>query len=256
MMARNGRRIRPRRWRARRDVADGERMPGRLGRPDDDLGKRLRPQSSDTSRLIRYVRPHLQAGLALIIAIVGIVVYTLAIVAVPLMVREGIDAIIDGNSDRVTGVAVAVVAAALIGWGAQYIHLIVMARVSQGILYALRTQMFQHLHRLSLSFYDRNEVGRIMSRVQSDVLNLQEFLGSGVMGLAELLSLVFIMIALFLLDAKLAAITLAVAPALLIGLIIWQGRGPLRLYSRPSGHRPSELRPAGEHLRRAGYPEP
>ena len=197
------------------------RMAGRLGDwvEDDELGKPY--DHKVVTRLLRYVAPY--KGLA-IIAIIGIVIYTLAVVAVPYMVREGIDAIVDGDSNGVTVVAVTVVVIALIGWGAQYTHLIVMARVSQGILHTLRTQMFRHLHRLSLSFYDRNEVGRIMSRVQSDVLNLQEFLGSGVMGFAELLSLVFIIIALFLIDPKLAAITLAVAPALVIGLIIWQGR--------------------------------
>jgi ABC-type multidrug transport system fused ATPase/permease subunit len=97
-----------------------------------------------------------------------------------------------------------------------------MARVTQGILYTLRNEMFRHLHRLPMTFHDRNEIGRVMSRVQNDILNLQEFLSTAILGIADILALGGILVAMFLMEPRLAAATLSVVPVLFIGLYFWQ----------------------------------
>jgi len=79
------------------------------------------------------------------------------------------------------------------------------------ILLTLRNQMFDHLQKLSLSFYDRNEVGRIMSRVQNDVGSLQELLSNGVLLVfADLITLVGIVVIILSMNVQLALITMTV----------------------------------------------
>ena len=94
--------------------------------------------------------------------------------------------------------------------------------MGQKVLLMLRIQLFRHLQKLSLNFYDRNEVGRIMSRVQNDVNQLQEFLTMIVVSFADALSLIGIIVALFFLNPLLAAITLTVIPILIGVMLVWQ----------------------------------
>jgi ATP-binding cassette subfamily B protein len=83
--------------------------------------------------------------------------------------------------------------------------------------------MFDHLQQLALSFYDRNEVGRIMSRVQNDVGSLQELLSNGVLLVfADLITLVGIIAIIISMNLKLALITMTVIPVLAVVMILWQ----------------------------------
>jgi len=98
-----------------------------------------------------------------------------------------------------------------------------MSNVGRGLLLTLRMQMFEHLEKLSLAFYDRNEVGRIMSRVQNDVGSLQEILSNGVLLVfASLISLVGIIIIIMYMNARLALLTMTVIPILAIVMMVWQ----------------------------------
>ena len=84
---------------------------------------------------------------------------------------------------------------ALTNWGTNYLQQYAMQRVGQGVLFRLRRALFGHVQKQSLSYFDNTEVGRLMSRVQGDVGQLQEFAALVVMSLGELLSLVGIVIA-------------------------------------------------------------
>ena len=97
-----------------------------------------------------------------------------------------------------------------------------MAKIGQGMLYDLRKTMFKHLQRLSLSFYDRTEVGVMMSRVQGDVYQLQEFVSIAIMTLADLLRLLGIVIVMMTLNFKLGLISMSVLPVLVFIMIFWQ----------------------------------
>ena len=198
----------------------GHMMAGRLGDGDEEaLGKPY--DHKVVTRLFRYIGPY---KWRMVVATIATLLYTGSAVAVPWLVGAGIDRITNGDGHGLNIIALAFTAVAIAGWAANYVQLVVMAQISQGVLYTLRTQMFRHLHNLSLGFYDRNEVGRIMSRVQNDVLTLQEFLSSGVLSVSELFSLAGIVVAMFLLDWQLALLTLAVAPILVFALIFWQQR--------------------------------
>jgi ATP-binding cassette subfamily B protein len=98
-----------------------------------------------------------------------------------------------------------------------------MANIGYGIVRTIRRQMFDHLQKLSLAFYDRNEVGRIMSRILNDVGSLENLLSNGLLLVfADLITLVGIVIILLSLNLKLALITMTVIPLLAAVMIIWQ----------------------------------
>lgn len=173
------------------------------------------------TRLFKYLIPYKgQAGLGL----ASMLVYTFTSVATPWLVALAIGKITTGDLSSLNIIIGLFLINALVNWGAQYLQLRSMAYVSQGVLYDLRTQMFNHLHSLSLSFFDRNEVGRLMSRVQNDVLQLQEFLSQGVLSLGDILTLGGVVIALLAMNLKLALVTFTVLPILFLFMFYWQGR--------------------------------
>jgi ABC-type multidrug transport system fused ATPase/permease subunit len=97
--------------------------------------------------------------------------------------------------------------------------------LGQKLVLDLRMDMFRNLQQLSMSFYDKRHVGRIMSRVTNDVETLNEFLTSGVeIAIGDIFILVGIVAVMFILNTWLALISLAVIPILLIGTILLGGR--------------------------------
>ena len=171
-------------------------------------------------RLMPYVRPY---RLFAILAFLSMLVYVGSQVAIPFLLGRGIDGYIKQGDFRgllvMGGIFVAV---ALGGMAANFFQQLFMARVGLGMLYDLRRAMFGHLQKLSLSYYDKTEVGRIMSRVQGDVWQLQELMTVVIMTAADLLSLGGIVVMLLILNLKLGLITMAVLPILALTMAIWQ----------------------------------
>ena len=111
---------------------------------------------------------------------------------------------------------------AVVQFLASYLNMRLMALAGQNVLRTLRVELFNHIQRLSMSFFDKNETGRIMSRVQNDVRQLQEVLSIFVNSFGQVLSLIGIIGAMLYMNAQLALITLSVIPILFIALNIWQ----------------------------------
>lgn len=171
-------------------------------------------------RLIPYILPYKRLSL---IALVGVLFYTASQVAIPWLIKIGVDEfIILGDFRGLVWVFVLFIGTAVVNWGSNYLQQMAIAKVGQGILFDLRRQMFQHLQKLSVSFYDKTEVGRIMSRIQGDVWQLQEFMAVVIMTLADLLTLVGIVAALLIMDWKLGLITMSVLPLLVAVMAVWQ----------------------------------
>ncbi|MBI2919024.1 MAG: ABC transporter ATP-binding protein [Chloroflexi bacterium] len=175
------------------------------------------------SRLARYFWDY---KLLTLLAGSAMLAYTLAGVATPWLIKLAIDGyIIPRDLAGLAWIVAAFVAIAALGAAGQYGYLWLTARIGQEILFRLRTRMFEHLQRLPLAFFDRNEAGRVMSRVQNDVTQLQELLSGGMLTVvSDLLSLVGIVIALFVMDVPLAAIALSVIPLLVLVMALWQRR--------------------------------
>ena len=171
-------------------------------------------------RLATYLREFKGDALR---AVAAVLVYTAASVSIPLFLMLGINwAINEGDVGRLHILGIAFLIVALIYFVANYLQFVYMPKVGQSILYALRTQMFDQLQRLSPSFFHRTPVGRIMSRSQSDVLQLQESFELLVQSLADMLSLVGIVVAMLFIDWRLALVCMSVIPVLFAVLGYWQ----------------------------------
>ncbi len=185
---------------------------------DEVLGKVY--DNRVAARLPRYLVP-VKGWLG--IGACGIVIRTLATLALPYLVGVATDYVINGDFNALTITAIIFIVAALAMWGGQYLETLYLSYAGQSIIFRMRTQMFDHLHRLSMSFFDRSKVGKLMSRVQNDVQQLQELLTQGIFALlTSLLTLVGIAIIMITINARLALITLTVVPVMAIALFVWQ----------------------------------
>ena len=197
----------------------GRGMAGRIGLDQEDDSDRMYDHTVVT-RLFKYLLPHWPR---LLLTIVAVMVYTGTVVALPWMVALIIDRYVRAGDLPGLNVVVPIfVGLALIQYGSQYVHLRAMAFVGQKVLYTLRVGLFRHLQSLSMSFYNKNEVGRVMSRVQNDVQQLQEFLSIVIVTAADVLSLGGIITAMMLMNARLAGITLLIIPLLFVMIAVWQ----------------------------------
>jgi ATP-binding cassette subfamily B protein len=174
-------------------------------------------------RLLPYLRPY--KGRAMV-ALLAMATFAGASYTQPWLVGLAIDRFIARDDLRgLTAVGVTLLGLAILGALAQYVQQTATAYIGHNILYTLRTRMFDHIQKLSLSFVDRNEVGRVMSRVQNDVTVLQDLLTSGLLTiLADFAGLGLVIFFLLYQDVPLALITFAVIPPLVVMMALWQSR--------------------------------
>ncbi len=156
--------------------------------------------------------------------IAGMIVRVMASLAPPYIVALAVDRYIQNGDIRGLDLIMALfVGAAVLSWAGQYLETRYLNFAGDAILFSLRTEMFDHLQKLSLGFYDRTRVGRIMSRVQSDVEQLQELVTGGFLTIfVSALTVIVIAVIMIIMNAKLALLTLTVVPALGIAIFLWQ----------------------------------
>ena len=208
--------------------AYGRGMAGQAGLEQDDEGGQIYDHTVVT-RLSRYLLPYWPR---LLITLAAVMVYTGAIVALPWTIALIIDRYVRAGDLSGLNVIVPIfVGIAFLQYVSQYVYLMAMALVGQKVLYKLRVGLFRHLQGLSMNFYNKNEVGRVMSVVQNDVQQLQEFLSIVIVTFADVLSLGGIIAAMVIMDAQLALITLLVIPVLVVMMAIWQ-RSARRAFMR------------------------
>ena len=180
-------------------------------------------QLSDLEMVLRlrsFLRPHM---LRLVLAIVTMFAMTGTIVAVPWLVRQAVDAHISaGQLSGLELVVAGIFAVAVAQFASSYLHEWLMAYVSERVLYSLRVHLFSHLQTLSMSFFDRNEAGKVMSRFQNDLEQTAGFFSLGVSGISQVVTLVSVILAMFAMSPRLALLTFAVVPALLIAAFFYQ----------------------------------
>ncbi len=172
-------------------------------------------------RMMSYMKPY-KLGLTAIMF--TLTVSTVSQVATPWIIGHAIDSYItSGDLGGLNKIVLLFMGNAALGWAANYVNLILVAKIGQSILYTMRTQMFDHLQKQSMSFYDKNETGRIMSRVQNDVSQIQDTLSQGFLTFGDITLLLFIVVVMMVLDVKLALLTFVVIPLLVGTMVIWQG---------------------------------
>jgi ATP-binding cassette subfamily B protein len=166
-------------------------------------------------RLITYLRPYKKyVAFAIVLLIFESVLET----AFPWLTKIAIDQYIAGGSIAgLTAVAGVYTGLLLIKWVSGTFQSRTLMNTGQKIMYDMRMQVFGHLQTLSPSFYDRNPVGRLITRVITDVDVLNELFSSGLVSIfGDIFTLTGIMIAILILDWELGLVTLSVVP--LIGI--------------------------------------
>jgi len=126
-----------------------------------------------------------------------------------------------GPYQGIVFIAIVFLIANLAAFVVQYTQAIVMQAMGQYIMYDLRKQIFAHLQRLSVQFYDRNPVGRLMTRLTTDVDALNEMFTAGVIAIfGDVAMIIYIVIWMFQVNWQLALVSFAILP-LLVALTTW-----------------------------------
>lgn len=185
---------------------------------DEVLGKVY--DSRVIGRLPRYLAP-VKGRMS--VGALGMLVRTLATLAAPYLVGMATDNIIAKDFGGLGMAVIFFVLASLLTWGGQYLENVYLAYAGQAIIRRMRTDMFDHLQRLSLSFFDTHKVGKLMSRVQNDVSQIEELVTQGILTLiTSFLTLIGIAVIIIVMNPRLALITLTVIPFMVVMTIVWQ----------------------------------
>ena len=171
-------------------------------------------------RIWAFVRPYRKQ---VIWSVVAVLTFTAMQLLIPLIIRYAIDHGMQPGGDR-SALLYAIFAfgiAILINYAASYAQEMLVGGVAEHVLFDIRRAMFSHLQRVSLSFMDKTEVGRLMSRLQGDVNSMQEFLETSVLSVGDITLLIGIVFVMLSLDFKLGLLTLSVLPILFVVRLFW-----------------------------------
>jgi len=184
-------------------------------------------------RLLGFMRPHRVAIGWTLAAIVGLSTLQLA---PPYLTKVAIDThIITGELDGLGRLALLFLGVLVLSYGLEYAQTYILQVTGQRIIFDLRMRIQEHLQRLDVAFYDRNPVGRLMTRVTTDVDALNDLFASGVVSaFRDIFMLVGIAIVLVVMDWRLAIVALSVLP--LIALVTqWFRRHARHSYRQVRG---------------------
>jgi len=176
-----------------------------------------------TGRLFKFTRPY---RFPLLAALLMILLSSGAAVAGPYLVKVALDSGLGaGSLPTLRNAVILYLILAIVQWGATYARVNLMVRVGQSIIYDLRAQLFEHLQQLSLSFYSRYSVGRVITRVINDVSVLREFLTWAVLAIfRDVFVVIGIVVAMLAMDTRLSLLTFAVLPVMVVVTIAFRKR--------------------------------
>jgi len=202
---------------------------GPMGRFDADAVN-VKIETKILKRIIPYIRPyylHLVAGLVfmLLVTATGLITPYLEALAIDTFIADNPSLTAADRTAGITRLAVLYLALYIGNWLFSYWQTYFISWAGQNVIYTLRQKMFEHLQRMSFSFYDNIEVGRIMSRVTNDVNALNELVSSGILNVINdtfmLGGTIFIMTRM---NWRLALLTFTTFPFLLLIATRFRGR--------------------------------
>jgi ATP-binding cassette, subfamily B, multidrug efflux pump len=188
---------------------------------EDALGKAYDAQLM--KRLLDYLQPYrwkVSLGVLILLVTAG-----LELVG-PYLTMVALDhAIPDGDLGLLWILALAYLAALIVAFALEYVQTVLTTWLGQRIMFDLRRQIFAHLQRQSLRFFDRNPVGRLMTRVTNDVEVLNQLFSSGIVTVfGDVFTLVFIIGVMLWLDWRLALVAFAVMPFVVLVAFVFRSR--------------------------------
>lgn len=187
----------------------------------------LRSMSSDQSvknqklkagtfkRILLFALPYRKY---LIIFMATVVVDAVLVVATPLMLRTLVDSgVIPGRGDIVTKLAILVAVLAIADAGFNMLGRWFSSRIGEGLIYDLRSQVFEHVQRQSIAFFTRTQTGSLISRINSDVIGAQQAFTSTLSGVvSNSLTLILVAVAMFTLSWQITLVALILLPIFII----------------------------------------
>src|SRR5512133_3224114 len=202
--------------------------PAFITQSEEQLDKGYDPKVA--RGLLRFLKPYYGQT---IIALIFMVIVTAASVSGPYFVKLAIDEGIGKND------LIALRNIVLVYFGISVVQVItnifrvrIMSRVGQHVLYDVRTAMFDHLQKLSLGFYNRYSVGRVITRVINDVGTLREFVTWATLAIVrDVLAIIGIVIAMLTLNIRLSLLTFTVLPLMVVATMVFR-RAARRNYRR------------------------
>jgi ATP-binding cassette subfamily B multidrug efflux pump len=188
---------------------------------EDVLGKAYDAQLM--RRLLRYLRSYWWVVGGAVMLLISAA--ALQIVG-PWLVQLALDDAIPQSNARLVGIlATAYLGAAFGSFWLEYGQTLVTTWLGQRVMYDLRSEIFDKLQELDLSFYDRHPVGRLMTRITSDVETLNNLFSSGVVAIfGDLFTILFIIWAMLIMDWELALVTLSVLPFVIWAAFLFRSR--------------------------------
>ncbi|HEX9018377.1 MAG TPA: ABC transporter transmembrane domain-containing protein, partial [Anaerolineaceae bacterium] len=165
--------------------------------------------------LLGFIKPYTRR---IVVSTFYMALSALAAVSVPYLVSLALDQGISKNSmSTLRNVALLFLFLQLLQWFFNYIRTNVMAEVGQSIIFDMRAMVFKHLQELSMSFYSRYSVGRIISRVINDVGVLRDFITWTLLAVArDVFTLGGIIVTMLIMDWKLSLLTFTVLPVMAV----------------------------------------
>ena len=182
-------------------------------------------------RIFKFAKPYQKQ---ISIFIFTVIIDSVLVIATPLLFARLIDkGVLLQNGKLVTTLAFVIAALALLESAVSLIGRYLSSRVGEGLIYDLRSQVFDHVQRQSIAFFTRTQTGALISRLNSDVIGAQQAFTSTLSGvISNLLSLILVAATMLTLSWQITLISLSLLPVFLIPTK-WVGR-KLQGYTRES----------------------
>ncbi len=205
---------------------DKQKQSGGFTQQKDELLSSGKKGSSDRyiiSRLLAYVTPYKKLlASAILITLVGSILGPLR----PYITKVAVDDYIaKGNISGLAIISLFLLAVILLDGIKQYTATYLTQLLGQKAVLDLRMDIFRHLQKLSIRFYDRNPAGRLITRATNDVEALNEMLSSGVVTIiGDIMQILFIVVLMFMIDWELTLVVLAILPLMIYATLTFKSR--------------------------------
>jgi ATP-binding cassette subfamily B protein len=168
-------------------------------------------------RLATYLEPY---KWHLVLVLASVVVASLLQTAGPFIIREAIDGQIkEGTTDDLAELVLLYLGTLLGAFVLQFLQTMLVTYIGQRVMMDMRLELFQHIQKMSIAFFDRNPVGRLVTRLTNDVSTVEEVMQNGFVQIVYNVILLVIMVtALFILDWRLALLMLVTVPPLIVAV--------------------------------------
>ena len=181
----------------------------------DQSVKEIKLKPGTIKRIISFAKPYKRAVLFFLITVI---LDAVLVITTPLLLSRLIDdGVIPKNGSLVTIIALAIAGLALLDALMNIIGRWFSSQIGEGLIFDLRSQVFEHVQRQSIAFFTRTQTGALISRLNSDVIGAQQAFTSTLAGVvSNVLSLVLVLGALFYLSWQITLISLILVPIFLL----------------------------------------